>query len=558
MVKLLQLYCPTKETPTVSLTRRQLVAALPYSVLLLSPLACAESVAESQEKATAPPPSVKPLPDKTKVRATLGINLNGTADWNSELPFVDVFRQSRPWISQREGESWGKGPALSVDKNGYVTKLEPGCFAESPLCTIEGDHYPSGEYVVLYDGVGKFAANNATVVSETPGRMVLNVDAKRGGFFLQLRETDPANYVKNIRVLMPGFEKTYKTAPFHPLFLARWRGVACLRFMDWMHTNGSAQGKWSERPTLASMTFSEKGVALETMCSLSNTLGADAWVCIPHKADDEYVREFARLMKAKLSPNLRVYVEYSNEVWNGQFEQSRYAGEKGLAAKIGEKPWDAGWHYTARRSVEIFKIWEKEWGGLNRLVRVLPTQAGNAYVAEQIVAFEDAYKNADALAIAPYFGCAPGNAPDSKPNAATVEKWSVNDALDYLEKTALPESLKFVADNKAVADKFKLKLICYEGGQHMVGIQGAENNDAITKLFHDANRHPRMGKIYTAFLTEYTKMGGDVFCAFASTGGWSKWGAWGATQWYNETAKSSPKLSALVEWAKAQGQPMTL
>ena len=31
----------------------------------------------------------------------LGINLNGPADWNTELPFVDVFRLSRPWISQR-------------------------------------------------------------------------------------------------------------------------------------------------------------------------------------------------------------------------------------------------------------------------------------------------------------------------------------------------------------------------------------------------------------------------------------------------------------------------
>ncbi len=539
----------------MSLTRRRLIAALPYSALLLSPLACAKSVANPQGTNAAP---AKPLPDKKTVRAALGINLNGTADWNSELPFVDVFRQSRPWVSQKTGEGWGKGPALATDKNGYVTKLELGCFAESPLCTIEGDHYPSGEYVVLYDGVGKFAATGAaSVKSETPGRVVLQVDAKRGGFFLQLKETDPQNYVKNIRVIMPGFEKTYKTAPFHPLFLARWRGVACLRFMDWMHTNGSEQEKWSDRPTLASMTFSEKGVAAETICSLSNTLGADAWICVPHKADDGYVRELARLMKAKLSPDRRVYIEYSNEVWNGQFGQNRYAGERGLAAKIGEKPWDAGWHYTARRSVEIFKIWEKEWGGLSRLVRVLPTQAGNAYVAEQIAAFEDAYKFADALAIAPYFGCTPGNAPDAKPNAATVAKWSVNDALDYLEKTALPESLKFVTDNKAVADKYKLKLVCYEGGQHMVGIAGAENNDTITKLFHDANRDPRMGKIYAAFLSQYAKAGGDLFCAFASTGEWSKWGSWGATQWYNDPAKSSPKLSALIEWAKAQGQPMT-
>jgi hypothetical protein len=33
----------------------------------------------------------------------LGINLAGPADWNTELPLVDVFRLSRTWISQKKG-----------------------------------------------------------------------------------------------------------------------------------------------------------------------------------------------------------------------------------------------------------------------------------------------------------------------------------------------------------------------------------------------------------------------------------------------------------------------
>ncbi len=40
-------------------------------------------------------------------KARVGMNLAGPADWNTELPFVDVFRMSRPWISQRAGEGWG-------------------------------------------------------------------------------------------------------------------------------------------------------------------------------------------------------------------------------------------------------------------------------------------------------------------------------------------------------------------------------------------------------------------------------------------------------------------
>ena len=62
-----------------------------------------------------------------------------------------------------------------------------------------------------------------------------------------------------------------------------------------------------------------------------------------------------------------------------------------------------------------------------------------------------------------------------------------------------------------------------------------------------------MGKIYRAFLDAYTKAGGDLFCAFASTGSWSKWGSWGACEWYDEDAQKSPKYAALTDWAKGRG-----
>lgn len=42
------------------------------------------------------------------------MNLSGIVDWNTEHAFVDVFRLSRQWISQKKGEPWGKGPKLEV------------------------------------------------------------------------------------------------------------------------------------------------------------------------------------------------------------------------------------------------------------------------------------------------------------------------------------------------------------------------------------------------------------------------------------------------------------
>lgn len=53
---------------------------------------------------------------------------------------------------------------------------------------------------------------------------------------------------------------------------------------------------------------------MEAMLDLANRLDADPWFCIPHLADDDFVRRFAELVKQRLEPERSVYVEYSNEV----------------------------------------------------------------------------------------------------------------------------------------------------------------------------------------------------------------------------------------------------
>ena len=42
--------------------------------------------------------------------------------------------------------------------------------------------------------------------------LVLEVNPERGAIFLQIRKTDPQDYVRNIRVIMAGFEATYQTS----------------------------------------------------------------------------------------------------------------------------------------------------------------------------------------------------------------------------------------------------------------------------------------------------------------------------------------------------------
>ncbi|QNN24243.1 hypothetical protein HED60_18855 [Planctomycetales bacterium ZRK34] len=491
--------------------------------------------------------------------ARLGMNLAGPADWMTELPFVDVFRTSRRWISQKQGAGWGKGPELAIDEHGWVKRLEPGCFAETMLCTISGGHYPSGVYTVLYEGEGKLEPGmNAKLKQAEPGRMLIEIDSSRGGFSLRLRETNPQNPVRNIHVIMPGFEDTWRDDPFHPVFLRQWKGFACYRFMDWMHTNGSEIATWSDRPTPDSATFSKRGVALEWMIDLCNRQHVDPWFCMPHLADDDFVRRFAEMVKQKLDPSLKIYIEYSNEVWNGQFAQSRYAGEQGVKLGLGpaDKPWEAGWHYTAVRSMEIFEIWEQVFGGRDQLVRVLPSQAANSYVSEQILKYRDAAKHADALAIAPYISYNIGRGKTAELGKQMAD-WSVDQMLDHFEKTAMPQCIGWIEKSKAVADKYGVKLIAYEGGQHMVAFMPDRHLvDKVSATMHAANRHPRMGQIYKRYYDAWERLGGDVFAVFSSIGRYSKYGAWGLAEYYDSSPADYPKLQATLQWAREHGQPV--
>ncbi len=496
-------------------------------------------------------------PAAANANARLGINLSGPADWNSELPFVDAFRMSRPWISQREGAKFGGGPLLDVDAFGWVRKLQPECWAETLLCTDLEGHAPRGVYNVFYRGKGELDfGNSARVLDSRPGHARIDVDPRKGNAIsVRLQRTDPVDPIRDIRVIMPGFEKTWERDPFHSVFLNRWKGFACLRFMDWMLTNGSEVRTWADRPMLRHATTSERGVPLETMIALSNRLGIDPWFCMPHKADDGYVREFATLVRDTLDSALKVQVEYSNELWNGGFSQSKYAGEQGVALGFGtaDKPWEAGWRYTAHRSVQIFKIWEDVFGGTGRLVRVLASQSVNPYVSEQILGFRNAYKHADALAIAPYLGFNVGRG-----GLAAEATWDVGKLLDAFEAKAFPEAVQSMHKSKAAADKHGLNLIAYEGGQHMVPLtDDRAMNDRLSRLMIEANAHPRMGAMYKRYYDAWSDAGGNLFAVFASVGKWSVHGCWGLAQWYDQKAHDIPKYRETLRWAKRAGQQVS-
>jgi hypothetical protein len=475
----------------------------------------------------------------------MGMNLAGVADWSSEIVFVDAMKASRPWSSQKEGAAFGQGGPLPLDERGWPKQLADQQFAEALIYMDIGAHYPGGKYVCTFEGKGELEFSNAAQGKKAgPNRYAVDVDNARGFMAVRVRKTDPKDPVRNIRLVPEQYKDSYQLQPFLPEFLERYKGFQVIRFMDWLRVNNSTIEKWSERSRPEDQTQAgQKGVALEYCLQCANALDADPWLCIPHKADDDYVRNFAKMVKEKLNSKHKVYIEYSNETWNQLFDQAKYCTERGLALKLSDKPYDAELRYSSQRSVEVFKIFEEVFGGKDRLVRVIAAHGAHLWTGTTEMDWKDAYKSADAIAIAPYFGNRFG---DPK-TADQVSMATVDELLDGCQK--------MIADNKKTnetyaveAKKRDLKLMTYESGQHLVGVAGAQDNEKLMKLFHEANRHPRMKELYLRDLKNWQEIGGSTFCVFSSMGLYTKWGSWGVLEHRDQDPATAPKWQAIQEF----------
>ncbi len=476
----------------------------------------------------------------------VGVNLSHIDYSMVEWVFVDAMKGASRWFPQLvSGGPWDTGAFLEQTSDGYPI-LAPGQAAATLMFAELKGHYPGGQYICLYDGQGTIEfGNDAHIVSQTPGRIVLNVTPTDGGIILRITSTpNPSNPIRNVRVLVPGTESTYQSQPFNQTYLQKLSKYSVIRFMDFQRTNNSPLVNWSDRPKPSDRTqATDRGVALEYMIKLCNTLGADAWFCMPHKANDQFIQQFATMVKEQLNPGLKVYIEHSNETWNGGFQQAGYCQQQGLAAGLSGDPYLAQVRWHSKRSVEIFNIWKNVFGTQSntRLVRVLAGQHDNPWVGRQIMDYNNAYQNADAFAVAPYFGSNLGW-PDSANQTASMSISQILDAAQQNIYTRRAMTVEAFGDAHARG----LELIAYEGGQHLCGVGSAANNATLTDKFVQANRDPRMKNLYLEDLYGWVQSGGGVFCAYASAGHYGQWGSWGVMEWQDQPRSQAPKYDALM------------
>ena len=576
---------------------------------------------------------------------SLGINTEapqGGADTaGMPMPFVDIFRTARPF---RELSPAG----TQFDENGWPTQFATGFnYAKTKL--LQGaldESIPEGIYTILFDGAGTLefsgsVSNKVKAVGENKYTIDLDLNSFDGEDEVAASDTNAfnmnikgiasgnGNYMKNIRIIMPGGTCTGNpfirvseddTCPngtsyqsfeerlladrnaiiFNPDYLMFLRNFKVIRMMNLMESSlkklcysadacPAGVGTWNDRATLNDAVWGgndgrtadedHKGVPVEVMITLANTLQRDIWVNMPHIANDDYVKNYAKMVYENLDDSINVYIEYSNEVWNNGFAGHAYAISEGLKRGLDTVPdefigsvnrdgsYFARLRFYSQRAVKIFDLWETEFGSsTSRLTRVLGSFIGDKVLTEQMMKFVGSSK-VDAVAIAPYFfGCPYDDicidAPKTLLTATTVDDiFDVLDQSGIVDVKSIEGTIDAVKNQLSITKQHNVNLVSYEGGQHLVtGVLGnkATYSDQIRlrKLFNEANRDPRMKDRYVTFLNAWKDLsdeGTTLFTLYTLPQSYYRYGNFGIKEHLNKLRDESPKFDGVMSFQESVG-----
>jgi hypothetical protein len=391
-------------------------------------------------------------------------------------------------------------------------------------------------------------------------------------------------------------------------FLQRMQPFSTLRFMDALNTNDNDTLKnWSQRswPNRGSRAGTVQGMAYEDIIELANETGVDVWINVPALATDDYVCRLARLFRygeqgdmsdsacdpaapagtATTSPingTSKIYVEYSNEIWNWGFQQildvycmvfgvpdqTTYGEVCDVTAPVSAigaaalantaLPWNDSNTYA--KAGEFTMILEKRQSDMFRTVfgcasgaqcqAQIPMNVQAAYAAEVDDGFQflkaafGSVGAIDLMAVAPYFNI------ESDGNAATVDG-IFTDLQGTILASSPPSSngnaiANWLTADLAEAALYDLPLVAYEGGQ---GLSGSTNQD--NKIA--AQSDPRMYDATRQYFALWNTLVGpkQLFNYYTFAAGDGSYGAWGAL--VNQDDPGAQKWDALLSLTRLAG-----
>jgi hypothetical protein len=509
----------------------------------------------------------------------VGINLNYAGDWAPDLLFADAFKQSRNWTT-------ASGAAAPIDSNGWPTQ-------DANIYVWAGQALNmSGTYALSFNGQATVSGSGGAVTNQSydPSNnlttaTVTMTNADLNLTFTNTRRTSSSatnTGITNARLMRPTSSGAGTSYPTSTNFTTPIKNLikkfGTIRFMDFLATNGNAQVNWSDRvpPTYASYVVAApgygwegKGCPWEYAVILCNETGKDMWICLPAGATDTYITNVANLIAfgsdganpyagpqanpvyPPLNSNLKLYVEYSNEVWNtaGAFTQS---GTNHTAAisevKAGGSPlnfdgdtsdWNWAARRTAKRTVEISTIFRRVFGSGAMMARVRPVlESQEGYVAfwllQQTHMLEDYYNCASRVARphppSYYIYGGGGSAyynPDNGSDALSLSNiWT---SSTFANATWAPVCQSEAGYTLPVYGK----RVAYEGGPSM------DNTGHSESIKSQAWADPGMTTCVSSHQTAWDQNGGDLLAYFQSTGDY---------QWafaHDPAVLNTPKLLAI-------------
>lgn len=551
-------------------------------------LACLLAACLAAAGAAAAPP-----PNRVTGSPWIGVNLEAVKDYARLSPFVDLMKSSRPWgLPDRpwEGKVRTDARGWPLEDAGVVVKIVQEDPGDAPA---KGRTLDPGVYRLTFQG--RAAAVQPVASTGVAVRGLHHDPATRqsraevvvgpGATQLMLSFTGTAGGVRDVRLLPPG------SAPgqtFTDEFRAAAAPFGTLRLMDFLETNGNPVRRWSERTTPASATqASERGAAWEYAAQLANELRKDIWINVPVHADDDYVRNLAELLKRTLAPERAVYVEYSNELWNGVFPQTGANREAAVAeALAGDttltggrrctraqfeasadpcNPHWAGFLRVGKRTVRIAQIFGEVFGpgALNGRVRVVyATHFADRSVAEQVLKNIATYRGKPAsflygVAAAPYFyldeHLARWQRLDAAAVHASLQKSLERDVLPFLAPgvtrgDTFRKGAPYTGGDwtgpslKALADYYGLQTLAYEGGPDL------RQEEAGQQAKFAASMDPRIGGLMERLLAQWFGCGNGLFVHFNLTSPYGRDGHWGLTN--DPRNLKTPKYQAVAAAAR--------
>lgn len=475
-------------------------------------------------------------------------------------------------------------------ENGYPKFLQPGQKLRAAIFGLNGDAaLAKGRVVVTWKGNAdvrlarcRFEGPGAETGSVADGRRVYVCDEPAGSMEVHAIVTP----LTEARVWLEGVEGEL----FHPLLLQRIADAdwSFIRFMDWGATNASPQRDWSDRrkpshifmngvlnpraPAPDTEGNRETGVAFELMVALCNATGRNLWINVPHLASDDFVTRLAKLIRfgsdgvnpydgpqanpvfAPLRADLRVYVEYSNEIWSGGFSFPQGNWAESEAARRGL----TRARFNARRFCDTWRIFQQVFGGTSRLVRVAAIfTALDAYSApflEELGAYGAQLVppvRPDVLAVTTYFGNDIQRFVQQQGTSGAFEEWKrrilAGDAASGTGPDATGIGGGFSASLRTLPVEtlgYPLPIVAYEGGP---SLYTTDFDDAVTSAVVAMNRDPRIAEVYRIHLEIAKSKGLWTHTPYTDTSPWSRFGQWGHLETLDQPPAHAPKYALLLE-----------